>query len=209
MATYKVGDDGKAQKGLKSGDKVVTGGGTYSIDEVNSDGTYKSSKVGDATTSSYLGSYADGTPNSVGVSRKTSADSAASSNGSSDSSITDHLSDLAEAQKQAKISQLDSALNSKLSALDTEQKAIKNTYYNKRNEAAANSDVAAYNFAQYMGTRGITGNTGAMPEFYRNAGLQNTLGTLGAQEAQANTDIENQRATLKKNYQSDLQSAQS
>lgn len=50
MATYQVGSDGKAPKGLKVGDFVVTGGGTYIIDFVNPDGTYKSSLYNGSST---------------------------------------------------------------------------------------------------------------------------------------------------------------
>ena len=42
---YKVGADGKAPKGLKSGDQVVTGGGTWRIDSVREDGSYASTLV--------------------------------------------------------------------------------------------------------------------------------------------------------------------
>lgn len=59
MATYKVGKDGKAQSGLKAGDVVVTGGGTYTITGVNADGSYKSTLTDkNTTTSNYKGSYA-------------------------------------------------------------------------------------------------------------------------------------------------------
>lgn len=59
MATVKVKQDGKAPSGLKTGDSVVTGGGTYRITGVNSDGTYKSEKINNETTSTYKGSYDD------------------------------------------------------------------------------------------------------------------------------------------------------
>ena len=52
MATYKVGADGKAPKGLSVGDLVVTGGGTYQITFVNPNGTYKSQLV-DAGQTTY------------------------------------------------------------------------------------------------------------------------------------------------------------
>lgn len=59
MAIYKVNSDGKAPKGLKAGDTVVTGGGTYKITGVNSDGSYKSSlESKSTTTSNYTGGYA-------------------------------------------------------------------------------------------------------------------------------------------------------
>lgn len=59
MATYKVQSNGKAQSGLKAGDQVVTGGGTYKITGVNADGSYQSSKVSNVTTSTYTGTYAN------------------------------------------------------------------------------------------------------------------------------------------------------
>lgn len=55
---YKVGADGKAQKGLSEGDRVVTNGGTYQILKVNADGSYQSALYdGSMTTKSYDGKY--------------------------------------------------------------------------------------------------------------------------------------------------------
>lgn len=59
MAVYKVNKDGKAPSGLKAGDSVVTGGGTYKITGVNADGSYKSTKENNTTTSTYTGSYSN------------------------------------------------------------------------------------------------------------------------------------------------------
>ena len=42
MGIYRVGDNGSAPKGLKAGDQVVTGGGTYRITGVDSNGGYTS-----------------------------------------------------------------------------------------------------------------------------------------------------------------------
>jgi hypothetical protein len=58
LATYKVQSNGKAPSGLKKGDTVVTGGGTYKITGTNADGSYTSTKVNNTTTSNYTGSYA-------------------------------------------------------------------------------------------------------------------------------------------------------
>lgn len=57
---YRVGADNNAPKGLKVGDQVVTGGGTYTITAVNADGSYQS-KLTDPnqTTANYTGSYAN------------------------------------------------------------------------------------------------------------------------------------------------------
>jgi len=58
MATYKVGADGKAPAGLKPGDTVVTGGGTYTIGGVNANGSYTgATKTSDTNTYNYNGGY--------------------------------------------------------------------------------------------------------------------------------------------------------
>lgn len=60
---YRVGADGQAPKGLKVGDQVVTGGGTYIITAVNADGTYQSQLSNQGqTTANYGGSYTSMTP---------------------------------------------------------------------------------------------------------------------------------------------------
>ena len=51
--TYEAGKDGKAPKGLKIGDKVVTDGGTFQIIKVNEDGTYESKKISSETRKEY------------------------------------------------------------------------------------------------------------------------------------------------------------
>lgn len=53
MGLYKVNPDGWAPKGLKEGDRVVTGGGVYEITKVRPDGSYQSVLVGTATPDTY------------------------------------------------------------------------------------------------------------------------------------------------------------
>ena len=58
--TYRVGADGKAPVGLKTGDQIVTGGGTYTIGGVNPDGSYTNvTKTNDTNTWTYKGGYAN------------------------------------------------------------------------------------------------------------------------------------------------------
>ena len=56
MGTYRS-VNGKAPSGLKAGDKVVTGGGTYTITGVKSDGSYNSVKSSNDSKYTYKGSY--------------------------------------------------------------------------------------------------------------------------------------------------------
>lgn len=114
---------------------------------------------------------------------------------------------LAEAQRQSRISALGKAKDNALSGLDSEKATIDPYYYDKRNEAASASDVGAMNFAQYMAGRGIKGSAGAMPEMYRNAGLQNQVGRLDKQQAAEHSDIERRKSGINSAYESDVAGA--
>ena len=59
-----------------------------------------------------------------------------------------------------------------------------------------------------MAARGIKGAAGAMPEIYRNAGLQGQLGALDRQEASQLGAIERQRANIEAGYASDVAAAE-
>lgn len=61
---YFVGANGQNPKGLKAGDQVVTANGTYRIDSVNPDGSYRSTLYNqNQNTSNYTGPYANHTGN--------------------------------------------------------------------------------------------------------------------------------------------------
>lgn len=119
----------------------------------------------------------------------------------------EYINQLKQAQLQSRIAALDKARTGALSALDTEKANVAPAYYDKRNQAAAASDVGAMNFAQYMAARGIKGAAGAMPEVYRQAGLQGQIGALDRQEAANLAAIENQKANINTGYESDVAAA--
>lgn len=121
--------------------------------------------------------------------------------------LTSFYQGLESAKIAASIAALDKAKNNALAGLDTEKASIDPYYYDKRNQAAAQSDVGAMNFAQYMAGRGITGSAGALPEIYRNAGLQSQIGALNQQQAAEYADIERRRSGINSAYQSDVAAA--
>jgi hypothetical protein len=114
---------------------------------------------------------------------------------------------LANAQRQSRIAGLGKARDSALSGLDAEKATIDPYYYDKRNQAAAQSDIGAKSFAEYQASRGITGSAGAMPEMYRNAGLQSQIGSLDRQQAAEHSDIARRKSGIESAYQSDVASA--
>mgnify|MGYP000894043311 CR=1 FL=1 len=106
-----------------------------------------------------------------------------------------------ETAKNSYVTNLENALASSIGNLDTEQAKVSPYYYDKRNQAAAQSDVGALNFAQFMAGRGIKGGAGAMPEIYRNAALQGNIGALNQAEAANLAEIERNRSQIQNAYE--------
>ncbi len=197
---------------VDNGSVVFAGGKQY----------YKSNGVGelwdpnneDQPTNWGRGGVADPRENtSLGGGR--SGNSYGGSSSPYDIDLQREIDNLYRAQRESQIAGLKSAAesaignltktyNTGLSDLDTTQSGIGERYYGKRNQAAAQSDIGAMNFAQYMASRGVKGSAGGMPEIYRNNALQGTLGNLDASEAQENAAIDRQRSLLTSSYNTDI-----
>lgn len=119
----------------------------------------------------------------------------------------DMISDMLRAQRQSRYAQLDKARDSALANLDEQEAGIKPRYYDARNQAAAQSDIGALNFAQYMASRGVKGSQGGMPEIYRNAALQGQIGSLDRQEQAAYDQIARDRTGIQNAYEADRAAA--
>ena len=102
--------------------------------------------------------------------------------------------------KNTYMTNLENALNSSMGSLDSEAAKVQPYYYDARNQAAAQSDVSAMNFAQHMASRGVQGGAGGMPEIYRNSALQGQIGSLNQQEAQNMSEIERNRSEIQGSY---------
>ena len=106
--------------------------------------------------------------------------------------------------KESYITALENALRSNISQLESELAKIQPFYYDKRNEAAASSDIGALNFAQYMASRGVKGAAAGLPEIYRNAALQQRIGALDVAEAQDVAEVERTRSDVQREYEANL-----
>jgi hypothetical protein len=115
--------------------------------------------------------------------------------------------ELAEAQRQSRIAALSKQKEQALSSLQAEEAALKPYYYDLRNRTAAQSDIAAKNFAEYMAAQGIRGSAAGLPEIYRQSALQGQLGTLSRQEAADIADIARRRSGIESAYESDVAAA--
>ncbi len=115
----------------------------------------------------------------------------------------DMINEMIEAQRKARIAELDKARDAALANLESEQSRLQPAYYDARNQAAAQSDLGALNFAQYMASRGVKGGAAGMPEIYRNAALQGEIGALNRQEQMALDAIERDRTGVLSAYEQD------
>lgn len=118
------------------------------------------------------------------------------------------LDKLTKAQRQAQVDQLKAARTKALANLDVQEQQIKPLYETARNQTSATSQQGARNFAEYLANRGLT-NSGAAAqgEINRLSALNNSLGNLATQEANAYRDIANQRTAIENDYVSGLANA--
>lgn len=114
----------------------------------------------------------------------------------------------AKAQRQAAVDQLKAARTKALANLDVQEQNIKPMYENARNQTSAASQQGARSFAEYLANRGLT-NSGAAAqgEVNRLSTLNNNLGNLATQEANAYRDIANQRTAIENDYAANLANA--
>lgn len=188
-----------------------TGGAVASVGAGSSNANYTRDSEGkwyDAKTGEPLGT--GGTNSSWGERQGTMASVGSGARGTSTDFGT-HQSDLdkfTKAQRQAAVDQLKAARTKALANLDVQEQNIKPMYENARNQTSAASQQGARNFAEYLANRGLT-NSGAAAqgEVNRLSTLNNNLGNLATQEANAYRDIANQRTAIENDYAANLANA--
>ena len=141
---YRVDPDGNAPTGLSVGDHVVTGGGTYRIDAVHTDGSYVSSLVDRSlTTETYHGEYA--TP---GVRENPSG------------SMKDLLASWSEAALRQKETKIDEQTEASVTALGDALAQANERAQTERDRNEIDAAKAKDNAALYAEARGDRGGIG-------------------------------------------------
>lgn len=179
---YRVGADGKSPDGLKAGDQVVTGGGTYLIDGLNADGSYRSTLVNKAQTSqTYRGEYA--TPG-VNLENPTK-------------DLKAILDQWFETSKNQSNQQVDYATEKGTTELSRALEDAAPQFQTQRNQLAADEARALDNSALYAEARGDRGGIGqAQYNEIQSAALKNRQAINAAQTKLA-TDTARQIADLR------------
>ena len=141
---YRVGPDGRAPSGLSVGDCVVTGGGTYRINAVHSDGSYASTLVDKKlTTESFQGEYAV-----PGVKENPSG------------SMKHLLSSWSEAALRQKEAKIDEQTDQSVAALGEALAEANERAQTERDRAEIDAARARDNAALYAEARGDRGGIG-------------------------------------------------
>ena len=178
---YKVGADGKAPKGLKSGDQVVTGGGTWRIDAVRPDGSYASTLVDkNLTTGNFRGEYA------VPGQKENPADG-----------MKDMLSAWSEAAAAQKQNRIDRQTAEQIASLTQSMEETDAQYRAQREQNEIDTARALDNAALYAEARGDRGGIGkGQYNAVQAAGLRNAQ-TIRAAQTKLASDTARQVAALR------------
>lgn len=197
MAVYQVGADGKAQKGLKAGDQVVTGGGVYTISGVNADGTYQ---TGSADASAGTADTMQGVSDIYNAyTQKNAAQVPAHYYTASDQS--GYISGINDAAVQQQTAALKTAYDQKLAALDKQAAAVPQTYDAAKNDTASDAAIAQKNLNERMAASGLNNGAGGQASLAMNNRLQSDLSALDLAKAQKLSEIEQSRTDAAAEYQ--------
>lgn len=122
--------------------------------------------------------------------------------------IAGEIQRLKQADLQRKISALSSARDKTLSSLDAEKSGIAPQYYDKGNQARAQSATQFKNFGEFLAQRGLSSAGVSAEGMLKNQGqLQGTLGLLNRQEQSAFDDIARRRSDANTAYETGVASA--
>jgi hypothetical protein len=104
--------------------------------------------------------------------------------------MIDQINALAAAQEKSKLAALEASKQSALGTLNKERGAIDPAYYAQKNQAAITNQAGVNNFQEFLANRGLRRSGAAAGNIAeQQASLQNTLGTLTAQQQAAIDDV--------------------
>lgn len=157
----------------------------------------KPSKPSSGTTSS-------GTTSS-GSSTQTGNGSASSSN----YDLSEYIKQQAAAQLESNLADLKYAFEETASGYNAAAAQVPKTYQAGRNQAAAQTALAQQNFNEFASAAGLSSGAGAQAQLARNSAYQRTLAELDTAQANALSQIEQDKASLKAQYENAVAQAKS
>ena len=127
----------------------------------------------------------------------------------STSSLEEYLQMMYDANLQSQLAALESAYQSNLSTLDTTGQKTDSAYDEQKRQAAGEAARQAANWREVANAQGLNSGAFGQAALAQNNQLQSNLNTLGSAQAQAQAELEQQRALLGQQYQLAILEAQS
>jgi hypothetical protein len=130
--------------------------------------------------------------------------------GTSEDRSNELVSDLAEMSAKAQIDALNFARQNSINTLNAERSKIAPKYYDLRNQAGADSQLSAKNFAEFMANRGGTSSgVSAQAELSRQGNLQGAITNYNLQEQQAYNDLDSKISAVQLDFEAKVANAKS
>lgn len=108
---------------------------------------------------------------------------------------------LQDAYETAALEALESAYNQNVLALEQTAAKVPQAYHTARNQAAASGEISRAGFNEYAAASGLNTGAGGQMQLSMANAQQSDQAALYQAQADALAEIENQRASLKVNYQ--------
>ncbi len=120
---------------------------------------------------------------------------------SGDYDLSDYLRMQAAARIEGELANLSGAYKQAMNGYDAELKNIQKSYYNQRNQSAAQDAIARRNFDERAAASGLNSGTAGQADLARSAAYTGELARLGAAEDAERNAVEMNRANAQAQYE--------
>ena len=120
---------------------------------------------------------------------------------SGDYDLSDYLRMQAAARIEGELANLSGAYKQAMNGYDAELRNIQKSYYNQRNQSAAQDAIARRNFDERAAASGLNSGTAGQADLARSAAYTGELARLGAAEDAERNAVETNRANAQAQYE--------
>lgn len=120
---------------------------------------------------------------------------------SGDYDLSEYLRQQAAARIESELAGLSSAYKQAMNGYDAELRNIQKSYYNQRNQSAAQDAIARRNFDERAAASGLNSGTAGQADLARSAAYTGELARLGAAEDAERNAVEMNRANAQAQYE--------
>jgi hypothetical protein len=191
--------------GATGGTSGATGsaGGTVGTSGTTGTGTAATGTTGSTPTAYSAGGLTQGT----GTGSYAATGSGAGYSGGVDRSAESFINGIYEAKTNSATAALKSAYDQSVLAGNSARNAIPGTYYDARNQTAAQSAIERQNFNEYAAASGLNNGAGGQAQLAMGNTLQANLSSLDKQQAKDISAVDLQLAQIKAKYEGDIAAA--